>query len=126
MVPRKPRDLPKFGSLIRRFRLDAGMTAEQLGEAIDVTGAYVVRIETGSARPQSADKMEAISRVLGIPLEKLYAAAKVIPPSMVEAFAENPEAFFALMEMTAKQRKQLPKQKLSAQQQAALKRKLMK
>lgn len=102
------------------------MTAEQLGEAIDVTGAYVVRIETGSARPPSADKMEAISRVLGIPLEKLYAAAKVIPPSMVEAFAENPEAFFALMEMTAKQRKQLPKQKLSAQQQAALKRKLMK
>ena len=53
------------GPEIRARRLAVGMTADQLGAAAGMSGAYVRQIETG-ARPGSVKALRALATVLGL------------------------------------------------------------
>lgn len=55
------------GDLIRTARKQAGLSAEQLGEAIGVAGNTVLRYERGELAA-SVEQLEAIGRALGLRL----------------------------------------------------------
>ena len=50
------------GRLVRRWRLDQGLTQRELAERVDTTVGEVRRVEAGTARPQ----MVTLRRWLGV------------------------------------------------------------
>lgn len=65
-------DRAVLGRRIRNVRLAAGMTQGQLAEAVDVTTAYVSRIEAGQRRPEAL-RLEAMAKALRTSLDDLVA-----------------------------------------------------
>ena len=56
----------QFGATVRRLRLQAGLTQEQLGERCDMDLSAVSRLERGQRNPR-LDTLVRISRALGVP-----------------------------------------------------------
>lgn len=54
-----------FGETLRRLREDAGMTQEDVANALGITGAAVALWESGKNRPR-LDKLNQLARLLGV------------------------------------------------------------
>lgn len=54
-----------FGDTLRGLRLDAGMTQEDVANALGITGAAVALWESGKNRPR-LDKLNQLARLLGV------------------------------------------------------------
>lgn len=67
-----------LGRRIRNARLAAGVRQAAVAEAAGVTTAYVSRIEAGERRP-AGTKLEAIARLLNVPVEWLIAPDEPAP-----------------------------------------------
>lgn len=80
--------MPKLGELIKERRLARKLSLRRLGEEIGVTPAYVGDIEANRRLP-SAELIERISSVLGIPAEELAAADDRISPDLREWIEER-------------------------------------
>ena len=65
-------DKVSFGKRIRALRKAAGLTQEQLGDAVGVTRSAISLIERGGGYP-SIETADAIAQTLGIPIEDLFA-----------------------------------------------------
>ena len=66
----------KTGALIAAIRKEKGLTQEQLGEKLYVTGKAVSKWERGDSAP-SIDLLEPLARVLGITVTELLAGERV-------------------------------------------------
>ena len=69
-------DFKLIGERIKKARMDKGWTQEKLSEEIDVTIAYISRVETGSGQI-NLKRLAQISNVLNIPLEQLLSGTSV-------------------------------------------------
>ena len=69
-------DLKKTGALIAAIRKELGLTQEQLGEKLYVTGKAVSKWERGVSAP-GIDLLEPLARVLGITVTELLAGERV-------------------------------------------------
>lgn len=69
-------DLKKTGALIAAIRKEMGLTQEQLGEKLYVTGKAVSKWERGVSAP-GIDLLEPLARVLGITVTELLAGERV-------------------------------------------------
>jgi transcriptional regulator with XRE-family HTH domain len=67
-------ELP-FGAALRRLRLDAGMTQEQLGLEAGVQRNFISLIETGQNQP-TIGTISKLARALGMKASELVAAAE--------------------------------------------------
>lgn len=56
---------------IKRLRKKEGLTQEQLGEVIGVTGMAISKYESGDAVPSDDNKMK-IARHFGVSVESLF------------------------------------------------------
>lgn len=65
-----------LGRRIRNARLAAGQTQGQLGQAAQVTTAYISRIEAGDRRPE-AGRLEAMAVALGVSVDSLVGPEEV-------------------------------------------------
>ena len=70
-------DLKKTGVLIAAIRKEMGLTQEQLGEKLYVTGKAVSKWERGVCAP-GIDLLEPLARVLGITVTELLAGANLL------------------------------------------------
>lgn len=59
-----------MGQLIKAARERAGMTQEELGKKIGVTGVAIMRYEKGQRQPRLA-QLQAIASALGVPVQDL-------------------------------------------------------
>ena len=68
-----------FGTNLRRCRKATGISQEKFSEKIGVARSYVSEIETGRKFP-SADVMERICSILGVPIHVLFLREKDSKP----------------------------------------------
>lgn len=71
-----------FGSYVRRKRDEAGLTLTELARRLEISPAYWSRIENGKENPPKDDLIEKTARILGIPVDELFAEAARLPPDM--------------------------------------------
>lgn len=74
-VPHDTASLPlekRIGAVLKELRLDANLTLADVGEAAEMSGAMLSRIENGVATA-SLDALERLCMVLGIGLADLFA-----------------------------------------------------
>ncbi len=78
-----------FGAFLRSSRLDKKMTLREFAKAVEVTPAYISRIETGRDGPPSSGILEKMEDVLKLRRGTLFAAAKEAPREFIEAFTKD-------------------------------------
>ena len=61
----------KFGQKVQSLRLEAGITQEQLADAVGLTIESISNIERGIFGPKF-DNLEKIAEVLGVPVKALF------------------------------------------------------
>jgi len=61
----------KFGQKVQGLRLEAGITQEQLADAVGLTIESISNIERGIFGPKF-DNLEKIAEVLGVPVKELF------------------------------------------------------
>lgn len=67
-------DFKVIGERIREARIKAGITQEDLSEMLDITVAFISRVERGKAQV-NLKRLAQISRVLDVPLEELVSGS---------------------------------------------------
>lgn len=59
--------LPPLGQVVRKARLAAGLTQEQLGRRVGYSHASISRMEKGRQPLRDVEVLRALSKALGIP-----------------------------------------------------------
>ena len=67
----------EFGTVLRAYRLERGMTQEQLSEHLDIVRSYICTLESGKRQPS-------LTMIF-----RLAAALGVKPGELVDAVAER-------------------------------------
>lgn len=78
----------KFGSIIKRARLEKDLSLRALAELAGIDFSYISRLEKGSHTP-SRDTVIKIAKALDIPVNELMIAAGYMPDDMPTAKEEN-------------------------------------
>ena len=71
-----------FGTLLRRRRERQDMTLTELARQVEVSIAYLSRIERDRENPPPDRLLAALARAIDIPADTLFAAARRLPPDM--------------------------------------------
>jgi transcriptional regulator with XRE-family HTH domain len=71
-----------FGYYIRRRREDRDMTLTELARRLDISIAYLSRIERERENPPPDHLISALAGALSIPPDDLFAAARRLPPDL--------------------------------------------
>ena len=71
-----------FGHFIRQTREERDMTLTELARRVEVSIAYLSRIERERENPPADRVVTALARVLELPADDLFAAARRLPPDM--------------------------------------------
>lgn len=71
-----------FGRFIRREREEREMTLTELARRVDVSIAYLSRIERERENPPPDRLMTALARALELPVDDVFAAARRLPPDL--------------------------------------------
>ena len=71
-----------FGKYIRRAREGRDMTLTELARQVEVSIAYLSRIERERENPPPDRLLSALAKALGLPTDSLFAAARRLPPDM--------------------------------------------
>lgn len=80
-------NMQKTGGLIAAIRKEKGLTQEQLGEKLYVTGKAVSKWERGAGAP-GVELLEPLARELGITVTELLAGERVGPEQLPEKSEE--------------------------------------
>lgn len=76
----------RLGRQLKALREDIGMTQEALAERAEIGVSYLVKIEAGTRRSQ-VETLEALSKVMRVPLAALFPEPKPLPPRRTSASA---------------------------------------
>ena len=88
-----------FGATLRLLRLDAGMGLRDMARRLNVSGAYLSRVENGLDSVPTPLRLEAIARALEIPAPLLLNLAHRISPLVTDYVEEIPEAGSLFLEI---------------------------
>lgn len=81
-------DMTKMGAFLQQLRREHGLTQEQLGEKLGVSGKTVSRWETGTYMPP-VEMLLALSEFYGLSINELVAGEHLSPESLAQAAEEN-------------------------------------
>lgn len=71
-----------FGKYLRREREEREMTLTELARRVDISIAYLSRIERERENPPPDRLMTALARALDLPTDEVFAAARRLPPDL--------------------------------------------
>ena len=71
-----------FGHYIRRQREERDMTLTELARRLEISIAYLSRIERERENPPPDRLISALACALGLPPDDLFAAARRLPPDL--------------------------------------------
>ena len=71
-----------FGRFIRHEREEREMTLTELARRVEVSIAYLSRIERERENPPPDRLMTALARALALPVDDVFAAARRLPPDL--------------------------------------------
>lgn len=97
----------QLAELLRRRRLELGLSASQVARAADIDPATYTRLEQGSTGRPQAENLASIARVLDLPASDLFAATEwlqegdlpSVRPYLRSKYRELPES--AIVEIEA-------------------------
>jgi len=81
-------DMTRMGAFLQELRREQGLTQEQLGEKLHVSGKTVSRWETGTYMPP-VDMLLALSELYGLSMNELVAGERLSPETLPQAAEEN-------------------------------------
>ena len=85
--------MSEFGERLRRERLAAGLSQNELGRRAGVNPGTINRLETGEREPTGRDQALALAEALGLPpagRDRLLAAAELLPDLVARLGAADP------------------------------------
>ena len=88
-----------FGATLRLLRLESGLGLRDLARRVNVSGAYLSRVENGLDSIPTPVRLEAIARALQIPAPLLFDLAHRVSPLVVDYVDAVPEAGTLLLEI---------------------------
>jgi transcriptional regulator with XRE-family HTH domain len=96
-----------FGGVVRKLRLDAGMSQAELARDAKITGGYLAKVELGQASPPSSEVVTRLARALGVQASSLLEAGGALPPVIEKAYGETPEAMLWFASLPESRRRRL-------------------
>ncbi len=87
------------GPILRLLRLDSGLGLRDLARRIDVSGAYLSRVENGHDATPTVARLESLARELQVPSELLLDLAPGISPLVLDYIERVPEAATLFLEI---------------------------
>src|SRR6478735_957522 len=78
-----------FGATLRLLRLDSGLSLRDLARRLDVSGAYLSRVENGLDAAPTPARLKVIARELGVPEPLLLGLAHQVSPLAVDYMREE-------------------------------------
>ena len=81
-------DMSKMGAFLQTLRREQGLTQEQLGEKLHISGKTISRWETGTYMPP-VEMLLALSELYGVSMNELVAGARLTPEELPEKAEEN-------------------------------------
>lgn len=90
-MPNDPGSSNRFGELLRAKRLTRGLTLRKFAEQLGVSPTYVSGVENGTLPPPTFDRIEAISRILEVPVDELMEHAGRWDDMAKQKVEERPE-----------------------------------
>jgi nitrogen PTS system EIIA component len=88
-----------FGATLRLLRLESGLSLRDLARRLNVSGAYLSRVENGLDSVPTPARIEAMARELGIPVTLLMDLAHRVSPLIVDYVHHTPEAGTLFLEI---------------------------
>lgn len=88
-----------FGATLRLLRLESGLGLRDLARRLNVSGAYLSRVENGLDSIPTSARLEAIASALQIPAPLLLDLAHRVSPLVVDYVDAVPEAGTLLLEI---------------------------
>src|SRR4051794_31903810 len=76
------RERMAFGKYLRREREKRKVTLTELARRLDMSIAYLSRIERERENPPPDRMMKALARALDLPADEVFAAARRLPPDL--------------------------------------------
>lgn len=71
-----------FGQFIRRVREERALTITEVARRLDISIAYLSRIERERENPPPDRLLKALARALDLPVDDVFAAAQRLPPDL--------------------------------------------
>jgi transcriptional regulator with XRE-family HTH domain len=71
-----------FGRYIRRAREERALTITEVARRLEISIAYLSRIERERENPPPDKLMTALARALDLPVDDVFAAARRLPPDL--------------------------------------------
>ena len=90
-------DMSRMGAFLQKLRKEQGLTQEQLGEKLHISGKTISRWETGTYMPP-VEMLLALSELYGVSMNELVAGERLTPEALPEKAEENLTAAFQLSE----------------------------
>lgn len=90
--------------MLRRLRLQQELTIDQLAHMAGLSGPYVSKLENNQMPAPPIETLARLARPLCVTVDSLVHGAEAVPPSVAQAFAESPEAFYLLADLGPRQR----------------------
>ena len=81
-------DMSKMGSFLQVLRKEQGLTQEQLGEKLHISGKTISRWETGTYMPP-VEMLLALSELYGVSMNELVAGERLTPEELPVKAEEN-------------------------------------
>ncbi len=88
-----------FGATLRLLRLDSGLSLRDLARRLDVSSAYLSRVENGLDAAPTPARLEALARELELPPTVLMELAHRVSPLVVDYVEETPDAGALFLEI---------------------------
>lgn len=89
-----------FGQLVRSLRTKKELGLRELARKLEISPAYLSRIESGDSDPPAPTKIEALARELGVSSELLFRAAERYPEDVKDMIKARPERVILLLRRT--------------------------
>lgn len=102
----------RFGELLREKRLAKGQTLRKFAEQLGVSPTYVSGVENGTLPPPTFERIEAISKLLEVPVDELMEHAGRWDDMAKQKVEERPEfvrLFRAVKDLSPEQIEQVTK-----------------